>query len=245
MLDNPNVIYGFQDNNVYITGVTLQELDNHKNDHGEVGYNAREKLLVCLTEEEPNEDGLCQKIDFTMDKNDFTVSVDINKAHFGCICCKNEFLASDAYDDFFSFLAHNKADILLGMSECEFDLEDSREALTAKLAKGKLPMISDYILYMIYEIEHADKDAYLAAIKTSMPDIDVADIPIVEKYPMQAYIVVELFERYVQPILLKDEKSCGTHGDMQISELSQEIYIYKLNLVKGSKESEKCGAVVF
>lgn len=42
MLDNPNVIYGFQDNNVYITGVTLQELDNHKNDHGEVGYNARE-----------------------------------------------------------------------------------------------------------------------------------------------------------------------------------------------------------
>ena len=42
LLDNPNVIYGFQDNNVYITGVTLQELDNHKNDRGEVGYNTRE-----------------------------------------------------------------------------------------------------------------------------------------------------------------------------------------------------------
>lgn len=42
LLDNPNVIYGFEDNNVYITGTTLQELDKHKKDRGERGFNARE-----------------------------------------------------------------------------------------------------------------------------------------------------------------------------------------------------------
>lgn len=42
LLDNPNVIFGFKDNNVYITGTTLQELDYHKKDAGEIGYNARE-----------------------------------------------------------------------------------------------------------------------------------------------------------------------------------------------------------
>lgn len=42
LIGNPNVIFGFADNNVYITGTTLQELDKHKHDSGERGYNARE-----------------------------------------------------------------------------------------------------------------------------------------------------------------------------------------------------------
>ena len=41
LLDNPDVIYGFDDNNIWITGTTLQELDAHKKDRGERGYNAR------------------------------------------------------------------------------------------------------------------------------------------------------------------------------------------------------------
>ncbi|MEE0955682.1 MAG: PhoH family protein [Eubacterium sp.] len=36
-----SVINGFADNIIYLTGTTLQELDRHKNDPGEVGYNAR------------------------------------------------------------------------------------------------------------------------------------------------------------------------------------------------------------
>lgn len=53
LLDNPNVIFGFKDNNVYITGTTLQELDHHKKDQGEIGYNAREcgRILSELNEE--------------------------------------------------------------------------------------------------------------------------------------------------------------------------------------------------
>lgn len=56
LLDNPNVIFGFKDNNVYITGTTLQELDNHKKDRGERGYNAREcgRILAELSEEYGN-----------------------------------------------------------------------------------------------------------------------------------------------------------------------------------------------
>lgn len=52
LLDNPNVIFGFKDNNVYITGTTLQELDHHKKDRGERGYNAREcgRILAELSE---------------------------------------------------------------------------------------------------------------------------------------------------------------------------------------------------
>lgn len=42
LLDNPNNIFGFADNNVFICGTTLQELDKKKTMRGDVGYNARE-----------------------------------------------------------------------------------------------------------------------------------------------------------------------------------------------------------
>lgn len=43
LLQNPDSIYGFQDNIVVVTGITLQELDSKKNDiDPEVRYNARE-----------------------------------------------------------------------------------------------------------------------------------------------------------------------------------------------------------
>ncbi|MCR5734237.1 MAG: PhoH family protein, partial [Lachnospiraceae bacterium] len=53
LLQDPTSIYGFDDNNVYITGTTLQELDSKKNVLGEVGYNAREciRILDTLREE--------------------------------------------------------------------------------------------------------------------------------------------------------------------------------------------------
>ena len=41
LLQNPNAIFGFEDNVVVITGTTLQELDSKKNMEGELGYNAR------------------------------------------------------------------------------------------------------------------------------------------------------------------------------------------------------------
>ena len=44
LLQNPDNIFNFDDNNVYICGTTLQELDAKKSVSGEVGYNARE---VC------------------------------------------------------------------------------------------------------------------------------------------------------------------------------------------------------
>ena len=44
LLQSPNIIIGLDDNNVLITEVTLEELDKHKNDKNEVGYNAREAI---------------------------------------------------------------------------------------------------------------------------------------------------------------------------------------------------------
>ena len=53
LLSNPNSIFGFEDNNVYICGTTLQELDSKKNAPGELGYNAREacRILDSLREQ--------------------------------------------------------------------------------------------------------------------------------------------------------------------------------------------------
>lgn len=44
LISYPNSILGFEDNNVWITGTTLQELDKKKTAVGEIGYNAREAI---------------------------------------------------------------------------------------------------------------------------------------------------------------------------------------------------------
>ena len=41
LLESPTAIWGFEDNNVFITTTTLQELDDKKIAQGEVGFNAR------------------------------------------------------------------------------------------------------------------------------------------------------------------------------------------------------------
>ena len=46
ILSNPQSIFGFEDNNVYLCGTTLQELDSKKSAPGEVGYNAREACRI-------------------------------------------------------------------------------------------------------------------------------------------------------------------------------------------------------
>ena len=46
LLSNPNAIFGFEDNNVWLCGTVIQELDKHKDDEGEVGFNARESLRL-------------------------------------------------------------------------------------------------------------------------------------------------------------------------------------------------------
>ena len=53
LLENPRNLFGFADNNVYICGTTLQELDKKKTAHGDVGYNAREccRLLDDLRQQ--------------------------------------------------------------------------------------------------------------------------------------------------------------------------------------------------
>lgn len=54
LLQNPNSIFGFEDNNVWLCGTTLQELDSKKSAPGELGYNARE---VCRTLDSLREQG--------------------------------------------------------------------------------------------------------------------------------------------------------------------------------------------
>lgn len=44
LMSKENSIYGFADNNVYLCGTVLQELDKHKDDEGERGYNARKAI---------------------------------------------------------------------------------------------------------------------------------------------------------------------------------------------------------
>ena len=53
LLEDPQNIFGFDDNHVIITGTTLQELDSKKRVPGEIGYNAREccRILDSLREQ--------------------------------------------------------------------------------------------------------------------------------------------------------------------------------------------------
>ena len=46
LMSNPNSIFGFEENNVFLCGTVLQELDKHKDDEGERGYNAREAIRI-------------------------------------------------------------------------------------------------------------------------------------------------------------------------------------------------------
>lgn len=46
LLQSPKAIFGFDDNNVYITSTTLQELDSKKSVKGELGYGARETARI-------------------------------------------------------------------------------------------------------------------------------------------------------------------------------------------------------
>jgi len=46
LIQQPNSIFGFADNDVIITGTTLQELDNKKVEPGEVGFHAREAIRI-------------------------------------------------------------------------------------------------------------------------------------------------------------------------------------------------------
>lgn len=46
LMQSPKAIFGFDDNIVAITGTTLQELDKHKNDPGERGFNTRETVRI-------------------------------------------------------------------------------------------------------------------------------------------------------------------------------------------------------
>lgn len=45
-MQSSDAIYGFDDNNLIITPTTLEELDKHKNDGGEVGYNVRNAIRI-------------------------------------------------------------------------------------------------------------------------------------------------------------------------------------------------------
>ncbi len=46
LLTSPRALLGFDDNNVILTGTTVQELDRKKTEAGEVGYNAREAIRL-------------------------------------------------------------------------------------------------------------------------------------------------------------------------------------------------------
>lgn len=46
LLQSPKAIFGFDDNSVYITSTTLQELDSKKTLTGEIGYGARETARI-------------------------------------------------------------------------------------------------------------------------------------------------------------------------------------------------------
>lgn len=46
LMQAPDCITGFEDNDIVITPTTLEELDNHKEDYGEPGYNARKAIRI-------------------------------------------------------------------------------------------------------------------------------------------------------------------------------------------------------
>lgn len=58
LLQNPHAIYGFDDNRVIISSITLNELDSKKTAPGELGYNARETIRIIGSILENSENAL-------------------------------------------------------------------------------------------------------------------------------------------------------------------------------------------
>ena len=56
LMESPEAIFGFDDNVVVITNTVLQELDKHKRDIGEPGYNARTAIRTLEAMVTPSED---------------------------------------------------------------------------------------------------------------------------------------------------------------------------------------------
>lgn len=46
LMQSPHALFGFDDNDVYLTTTITQELDKHKTDSGESGFNAREAIRI-------------------------------------------------------------------------------------------------------------------------------------------------------------------------------------------------------
>lgn len=46
LISDPNAIHAFDDNIVLIPTQVLEELDNHKNDSGDRGYNVRRAIVI-------------------------------------------------------------------------------------------------------------------------------------------------------------------------------------------------------
>jgi PhoH-like ATPase len=57
LLHNPNALFSFEDNNVVLPDVVIDELDNHKKDKGEVGANARATSRALDKIREDNKNG--------------------------------------------------------------------------------------------------------------------------------------------------------------------------------------------
>ena len=64
LISNPYSLFGFEDNNIYITTVTMQELDSKKTAPGEVGWGAREAIRIleeCRTTGDLSTNGISLK----------------------------------------------------------------------------------------------------------------------------------------------------------------------------------------
>ena len=46
LMQSPRALFGFADNDIYLPTTVIRELDKHKTDSGERGYNTREVIRM-------------------------------------------------------------------------------------------------------------------------------------------------------------------------------------------------------
>lgn len=182
LLESPNAIFGFKENNVVITGTTLQELDDKKNKPGETGFNAREvcRLLENLREKGnlltgvslENGGRFCIETNGISEKNlpkGYSIDIPDNRIISACLSLKEKMRKADL------ILVTNDISMRINASVCGLSVESYRNSqIKSKnpyTGRVEIELANADIINLLYK----EKEISLAELEKDLDKLDLRE----------------------------------------------------------------------
>lgn len=183
LLDDPNSLYGFEDNNVLITGTTLQELDSKKSLSGELGFNARQtcRLLESLRQQGDLTKGVSLEnggkifiepnmIDETNLPSGYSLQLADNRIISSCISLKNKLKAKSNV-----ILVTNDVSMRINASVCGLEVQSYHNSqikpIEPYLGRVQIEITDPMFINDLY----ANKALYVEEISDDLKHIDLEE----------------------------------------------------------------------